>query len=70
MAGRQDRTPEIGSIQPRLELREDGRRRDITVISAIAVLGGLFWLALHRDPVWPGIGLVIGGLLSMWYSRR
>ncbi len=54
----------------RQELREDGRRRDITVISAIAVLGGLFWLALHRDPVWPGIGLVIGGLLSMWYSRR
>ncbi|MBB6092797.1 ubiquinone biosynthesis protein [Povalibacter uvarum] len=54
----------------RQEIREDGRRRDITVISAIALLGGLFWLALHRDPVWPGIALVVGSLVSLWYSRR
>ena len=54
----------------RQEIREDGRRRDVTLIAAITLLGGLFWLALDRSPSWPGIVLVFGSVFSLWYSRR
>src|SRR6188768_1118761 len=54
----------------RQEIREDGRRRDVTLIAAVTLLGGLFWLALDRSPLWPGAVLVLGSLISLWYSRR
>ncbi len=55
----------------RQEIRDDGaRRRDVTVISAIGLLGGIFWFALHRDPLWPGVVLIIASVLSLWYARR
>jgi ubiquinone biosynthesis protein len=54
----------------RQEIREDGRRRDVTLISAVTLLGGLIWLALDRTPLWPGAVLVFGGLISLWYARR
>jgi ubiquinone biosynthesis protein len=54
----------------RQEIREDARRRDITLICAVVLLGGLFWLAVDRDPLWPGFALVAGSLLSLWYARR
>jgi hypothetical protein len=54
----------------RQEIREDGRRRDVTLIAAVTLLGGLFWLALDRNPLWPGAVLVLGSLISLWYSRR
>ena len=28
------------------------------LISAIGLLGGIFWFALNRDPFWPGVALV------------
>ena len=54
----------------RQEIREDARRRDVTVISAIGLLGGIFWFALHRDPLWPGVVLITASLVSLWYGRR
>ncbi|HEY6641742.1 ubiquinone biosynthesis regulatory protein kinase UbiB [Povalibacter sp.] len=54
----------------RQEIREDARRRDTTVIAAIGLLGGIFWFALHRDPLWPGVVLVLASLATLWYSRR
>jgi ubiquinone biosynthesis protein len=53
----------------RQEIREDARRRDVTLICAVALLGGIFWLALHRDPVWPGIVLLLGSAMGLWYRR-
>jgi ubiquinone biosynthesis protein len=54
----------------RQEIRNDARRRDVTLICAVALLGGIFWLALHRDPVWPGIALLISSGIGLWYARR
>lgn len=54
----------------RREIREDARRRDVTVIAAIGLLGGIFWFALHRDPLWPGVALVLASAITLWYSRR
>lgn len=54
----------------REEIRDNARRRDVTVISAIGLLGGIFWFALHRDPLWPGVVLVVASLISLWYTRR
>lgn len=54
----------------RQEIREDARRRDVTVISAVGVLGGIVWFAVHRDPFWPGAVLILAGLVSLWYARR
>ncbi len=54
----------------RQEIRDDARRRDVTVIAAIGLLGGIFWFALHRDPLWPGVLLVGASILALWYARR
>lgn len=54
----------------RQEIREDARRRDVTVIAAIGILGGIFWFALHRDPLWPGFALILASVVSLWYARR
>ncbi|MFL6551060.1 MAG: ubiquinone biosynthesis regulatory protein kinase UbiB [Povalibacter sp.] len=54
----------------RQEIREDGRRRDVTLISAVTLLGGLLWIAIDRTPLWPGIVLIFGSLISLWYARR
>ena len=54
----------------RQEIRNDARRRDVTVVAAIVLLGGIFWFALHRDPLWPGVVMVIASAAALWYSRR
>jgi len=61
-------SPDIEAL--RREIREDARRRDTTVVAAIVLLGGLFWLSLHRDPLWPGIAMVLASAATLWYSRR
>jgi ubiquinone biosynthesis protein len=53
----------------RQEIRDDARRRDGTLISAVALLGGIVWLAVDRDPMWPGIVLMIGSALGLWLGR-
>ena len=53
----------------RQEIREDARRRDGTLISAVALLGGIVWLAVDRDPAWPGIVLMIASAIGLWGGR-
>jgi ubiquinone biosynthesis protein len=54
----------------RREVREDGRRRDRTLVLAAVILGGLLWIALGRDPAWPGYTLLAGASLLLLLFRR
>ena len=54
----------------RAQIREEGRRRDRVLMSAVGLLGGIVWLALDRDPAWPGAVLAGLGALSYWYARK
>jgi ubiquinone biosynthesis protein len=54
----------------RAQLREDARRRDRVLISAVGLLGGIVWLAVDRDPMWPGLVLVALSAISYWYARK
>jgi ubiquinone biosynthesis protein len=54
----------------RAQMREDARRRDRVLISAVGLLGGIIWLAVNRDPQWPGIALIVASAMSYWYARK
>ena len=54
----------------RIEMRENSRRRDRTLLVAAAAIGGIFWLALTNDPVWPGYSLLTLSALGMLSLRR
>src|SRR3954463_6288726 len=49
--------PEINAL--RGEIRRTNRRRDRITVAAVALLGGIVWMAVARDPAW--VGLVLGG---------
>ncbi|MEZ5488393.1 MAG: ubiquinone biosynthesis regulatory protein kinase UbiB [Steroidobacteraceae bacterium] len=53
-------------------LRDGNRRRDAIVIGAAVLLGGLVWLAVEREPAWPGIALTAMSAiwLVMTWRRR
>jgi ubiquinone biosynthesis protein len=48
--------PEINEL--RSEIRRTNRRRDQVTIASVALLGGIVWLALDRDPEWAGWSMV------------
>ena len=53
----------------REELRLSARRRDYAIISAALLVGSIVWLALVREPQWPGfVGLGLG-VGIFWRSR-
>jgi ubiquinone biosynthesis protein len=54
--------PEINAL--RAEIKRSNRRRDKLTIAAVLVLGGIVWLAIGRDPSWPGWGLA--GVGAAW----
>ena len=54
----------------RAQMREDARRRDRVLISAVGLLGGIIWIAVNRDPLWPGIALIAASAMSYWYARK
>jgi len=54
----------------RQEIREEGRRRDVTLLSAVGLFSGLLWLGVYGDPLWPGLLLLAASLLALWYVRR
>jgi ubiquinone biosynthesis protein len=54
----------------RAQMREEGRRRDRVLVSAIGLLGGIIWLAVDRDPSWPGYALLAVSAMSYWYARK
>ncbi|HWJ07468.1 MAG TPA: ubiquinone biosynthesis regulatory protein kinase UbiB [Steroidobacteraceae bacterium] len=53
----------------RREIREDGRRRDQTLIGAVVLLAGIVWLGVRADWV-PGAILTAAGLLGVILARR
>jgi ubiquinone biosynthesis protein len=54
----------------RAQMREEGRRRDRVLLSAIGLLGGIIWLAVDRDPSWPGYAILAVSAMSCWYARK
>jgi len=54
----------------RAEIRDIGRRRDMTLASAAGALGGILWLGLEATPSWPGLAVLLAGLVGLWYARR
>jgi len=63
----------IASKDPRptaAQRRADANRRDRVLLSAVGLLGGIIWLAVNRDPSWPGYALIVASTLSFWYARR
>ncbi len=54
----------------RREAKASANRRDATILSAAAGLGGVLWFALVLEPNWPGYVLFAAAILNYWYSRR
>jgi ubiquinone biosynthesis protein len=54
----------------RQEIRESSRRRDATLITVTATLGGILWLALAEGPSWPGYALIIASIFGFISLRR
>ena len=54
----------------RAEIRRDGRRRDISLLTATCALGGIVWLALATLPAWPGYALLGVSVVGLFSLRR
>jgi ubiquinone biosynthesis protein len=52
------------------EVREGDRRRDAITIGSAILLGGLVWLAVSRDPAWPGASLAALGVAWLALAWR
>jgi len=50
----------------RREIQADRARRDRVTLAAVLLLGGIVWLALARQPVWPGWALCAGAVVAWW----
>ncbi|MGD9597941.1 MAG: ubiquinone biosynthesis regulatory protein kinase UbiB [Steroidobacteraceae bacterium] len=59
-----------GVDELRRALHDTQRRRDRMLFAAAALLGGIVWLALDRDPAWPGWALVAVATLMALSTRR
>jgi ubiquinone biosynthesis protein len=55
--------------QLRRELREDSRRRDVTIVAVTAILAGVLWLSIGHHPAWPGIVVGVGGAIALLFRR-
>ncbi|MFO7304395.1 MAG: ubiquinone biosynthesis regulatory protein kinase UbiB [Gammaproteobacteria bacterium] len=53
----------------RKEIREVGRRRDMTIMASIGGMTGILWLALDADPAWPGILLTAASVAVLAFRR-
>jgi len=56
--------------QLRQQIQRDGRRRDLTLLTATCALGGIVWLALATAPAWPGYALLAGSVVGLLSLRR
>jgi ubiquinone biosynthesis protein len=55
-----------GVEELRKELLAAARRRDQTILAAALIFSGVLWFALVREPVWPGVACLIGGVVVLW----
>jgi ubiquinone biosynthesis protein len=53
----------------RLQIQRDGRRRDLTLLTATCAIGGILWLALTA-PAWPGYALLAASIVGLLSLRR
>jgi ubiquinone biosynthesis protein len=60
---------QTGIEELRAELRASARRRDLTTVGAVTLLGGLVWLAVSFNP-WPGVVLAAAGAVTVALARR
>jgi len=50
-----------GFAELQAEIRASNRRRDAMAVGAALLLGGIVWLAVSREPAWPGWLFALGG---------
>jgi hypothetical protein len=51
-------------------IREDGRRRDVTLITAIGALGGILLIAADAGPEWLGYSLLAASVVGLLTLRK
>jgi ubiquinone biosynthesis protein len=51
-------------------IREDGRRRDVTLVAAIGALGGIILLATGTGPDWLGYTVLGASLVGLFTLRK
>jgi ubiquinone biosynthesis protein len=51
-------------------IREDGRRRDVTLVTAIGALGGILLIAADADPEWLGYSLLAASVVGLLSLRK
>jgi len=59
-----------GIEELRREIRDSQRGRDVMLLAAAALLGGIVWLAVDRDPAWPGWLLAAAAVVGALVARR
>jgi len=60
--------PAPDASELRHELERAARRRDAVTVGAALLLGALVWLAVARDPAWPGWALLAAGAAAVAYG--
>jgi hypothetical protein len=61
-------TREIERLQQ--TIREDGRRRDVTLVTAVGALGGIVLIATGAGPDWLGYTLLGASVLGLFTLRK
>jgi len=51
-------------------IREDGRRRDVTLVSAVGALGGIVLIAAGAGPVWLGYTVLAASIVGLFTLRK
>jgi ubiquinone biosynthesis protein len=61
-------TTEIERLQQ--TIREDGRRRDVTLMTAIGALGGIVLIATDAGPEWLGYSVLVASIVGLFTLRK
>jgi ubiquinone biosynthesis protein len=61
-------TREIERLQQ--TIRDDGRRRDVTLVSSVAAFSGVLLLIAEVGPVWLGASVLVASLIALFSLRK